>query len=588
MEKDIGQCWDEFEIEVDEDERAAFERVTSDYLLISKIGEGTFSTVYKAEDCHQQVHDNSWLDSRGGNRNASYYVAIKRIYVTSSPQRIYNELDILRSLSGSDNVLPMITAFRHEDQVFVVLPYFKHIDFRNYYRVLPLRDVRYYMRSLFLALEDVHAVNVIHRDIKPTNFLYDVQGRKGELVDFGLAERQQVHGQCPCRDRSGQSTEQMLGMINPTHAKLRGVHLKDDQRPGKRANRAGTRGFRAPEVLFKCDSQFTAVDIWSAGVILLTFLSCRFPFFNSNDDIEALIEIASIFGKDMMKQVAAQHDCSFESTLPTLHERSISFTRLVHWSNDSTNRLEEDNREQNLAIDFMARCLTLDPWQRWSASEALQDEFLLGIEADDLHDARSELDIGSQFETGGLESAADIDPLGVDQVLPSDHTIGNMTVDKRRAPAVFDDSTSEARPAAKGRPKEFVFLKTDDYPDDNLHSQMRQQLISNVNSMRAKREASLKSSHYPSASSLAAPRNLASVGRARSASATMGQSLTRPVTPLHQILPNSPSQNMLPSKGGNVRAKSLSPGKATADGVSTIDPRLTQLQENMRTDIEAN
>lgn len=36
------------------------------------------------------------------------------------------------------------------------------------------------------------------------------------------------------------------------------AYLKHDQRPAKRANRAGTRGFRAPEVLFKCQSQTTS------------------------------------------------------------------------------------------------------------------------------------------------------------------------------------------------------------------------------------------------------------------------------------------------------------------------------------------
>ena len=32
-------------------------------------------------------------------------------------------------------------------------------------------------------------------------------------------------------------------------------YLKEDRRPGVRANRAGTRGFRAPEVLLKCPDQ---------------------------------------------------------------------------------------------------------------------------------------------------------------------------------------------------------------------------------------------------------------------------------------------------------------------------------------------
>lgn len=57
-------------------------------------------------------------------------MAIKKIYVTSSPIRIQNELELLHDLRGYDSVCPLITAFRHQDQVVAVLPYFRHFDFR--------------------------------------------------------------------------------------------------------------------------------------------------------------------------------------------------------------------------------------------------------------------------------------------------------------------------------------------------------------------------------------------------------------------------------------------------------------------------
>jgi len=47
-----------------------------------------------------------------------------------------------------------------------------------------------------------------------------------------------------------------------------------------------------------------AIDIWSVGVILLSMFTQRFPFFNSNDDYEALLELGCIFGKQRMKYVA--------------------------------------------------------------------------------------------------------------------------------------------------------------------------------------------------------------------------------------------------------------------------------------------
>lgn len=59
-----------------------------------------------------------------------------------------------------------------------------------------------------------------------------------------------------------------------------------------------------------------ALDIWSAGIMLLCFLTRRFPFFNSNDDTEALIEIAAIFGRKKIERCAAGHSTSPPSPPP--------------------------------------------------------------------------------------------------------------------------------------------------------------------------------------------------------------------------------------------------------------------------------
>ncbi|KAG9334070.1 hypothetical protein JZ751_009162 [Albula glossodonta] len=70
------------------------------------------------------------------------------------------------------------------------------------------------------------------------------------------------------------------------------------------APRAGTPGFRAPEVLTKCPNQGTAIDMWSAGVILLSLLSGRYPFFKANDDLIALVQIMTIRGSRETIQAA--------------------------------------------------------------------------------------------------------------------------------------------------------------------------------------------------------------------------------------------------------------------------------------------
>ena len=40
------------------------------------------------------------------------------------------------------------------------------------------------------------------------------------------------------------------------------------------------------------------MDVWAAGIILLFFLTGKFPLFQSSNDVEALMEIAAIIGRN--------------------------------------------------------------------------------------------------------------------------------------------------------------------------------------------------------------------------------------------------------------------------------------------------
>ncbi|CAK7206314.1 Cell division control protein 7 [Sporothrix eucalyptigena] len=389
--------------------QATFPSFRNQFRLIKRIGEGTFSTVYKAEDLQYERYDNSWdLDrdtekwaspplkrtrTASGSRRAggdddtskgqrprrrAKYVAIKKIYVTSSPLRILNELELLHDLRSSPSVCPLITAFRSTDQVVAVLPYFRHQDFREYYRHMKVADMAIYLRSLFEALAAVHRANILHRDIKPTNFLYDPQTGRGVLVDFGLAEREGSDSK-PCLCHEVESVRKTRLRAAYVTSGAHNGYPKSDTRPARRANRAGTRGFRAPEVLFKCTEQTTKIDVWSVGVVLLTLLSRRFPFFNSADDVEAMIEIATIFGSRRMKVAGQLHGCMFDTTIPTVGREGFSLEKIVLWSNcriDNGKTLKPLSDDEKMAVKFLGRCLDLDPSSRISAEEALQHEFL--------------------------------------------------------------------------------------------------------------------------------------------------------------------------------------------------------------------
>lgn len=386
----------------------SFKNISQRYHLLNRIGEGTFSTVYKAEDLLYDHYDNSWDPDANKENLASAslgakqattrpakakYVAIKKIYVTSSPLRILNELELLHDLRDSPNVCPLITAFRHQDQVIAILPFFQHKDFRDYYREFTVYEMRVYFQSLFTALKSVHDCNILHRDIKPTNFLYSPSQQRGVLVDFGLAEREGTdYHHCACCLDSPERNHKIHSSVYASTIKAaqaagqpipRPSYPANDQRSSRRANRAGTRGFRAPEVLLKCTAQTVLIDVWSCGIILLTFLSKRFPFFHSADDIDAFIELCCIFGKKKMREVAMLHGQVMQTNIPSLTDNGHGWEKILLWctnrhkkTNDGAGGLSPEELE---AVEFMRCCLELDPARRISAEQALEHPFLANI-----------------------------------------------------------------------------------------------------------------------------------------------------------------------------------------------------------------
>jgi len=79
-------------------------------------------------------------------------------------------------------------------------------------------------------------------------------------------------------------------------------------------NRTGTKGYLAPETIFKAKVQTRAVDVWAAGVIFLSLLAKRHPILSlhASDKVKGfslqnLIPLIYVFGTKLIRQVAFKY-----------------------------------------------------------------------------------------------------------------------------------------------------------------------------------------------------------------------------------------------------------------------------------------
>lgn len=344
------------------EEKTYFEWFSDKYKVIARAGEGTFSTVYKAVDLNRTESDNSYCNT-----------AIKNITMTSSPNRVLEELKFLKKLDGQNNVIPLINVLRFEDQIIAVFPYFHCSDFREFLEICTISDIKNYLKNLLIAVEHTHDNSIIHRDIKPSNFLYNKEQNCGVLIDFGLAQEvKNNHEEMTLKTYKKTKKPPAVTFFNSVVSKSTQPpgYYQTDTRPQMKAQRAGTRGFRAPEILFRNVNQTTAIDIWSVGVIFLILLTKQYPFFNSLDDNDALVEIACIFGNNEMRKLAKFHNRIWKTNIESIPNHRIPFKSIIK-------KLSANYEIDENAISLLDKMLDLYPERRITATSALQHPFFI-------------------------------------------------------------------------------------------------------------------------------------------------------------------------------------------------------------------
>ena len=188
------------------------------YRLLTRIGEGGMGVVHLAQ-------------TSDGRRVALKVLRPHVVGDTEARERLAREVSSLRRVN-SPRVAEVLDADPYGQTPYVVTRYVPGLSLYHHVveeGVLVGRDLLHFADCLAEALQAVHSVGVLHRDVKPTNVL--MEGRSPVLIDFGLAR------------------------------------VDDDPRLTQTGFLLGTPGYLAPEILYGEDATPASdVHAWAATV----------------------------------------------------------------------------------------------------------------------------------------------------------------------------------------------------------------------------------------------------------------------------------------------------------------------------------
>ncbi|KAJ6130566.1 Serine/threonine-protein kinase srk1 [Penicillium capsulatum] len=234
--------------------------------LLQKIGDGAFSSVYRASDTKSEVGE------------AAIKVTKKYEMHDKQKEKLSKEVEITRRLDH-DNVVRLIDSFESRQFHYMILElcpggelYDQIIKFTS----LSEDMSRHVITQVAHAVEYLHeTLGVVHRDIKPENI---------------LVYPSPTHSQISTPQPDFDDTEEAVSLSKAGSGNIGLVKLADFGLSKvicgvPTATPCGTAGYAAPE-LFKDLRYTTGVDMWALGCLLFTMLAGFPPFYD--EDIKVM------------------------------------------------------------------------------------------------------------------------------------------------------------------------------------------------------------------------------------------------------------------------------------------------------------
>ena len=224
-----------------------------DYESIAIIGRGAFGEVHVCRE------------KKTGKIYAIKKIKKNILIIKNQIRHVLNE-QILMSKASSPWIVELKASFQEDEYLYLVMEYLPGGDLMNLLiqkDILTEKEAKFYISELILAIESIHNLDCIHRDIKPDNILIDKNGHI-KLSDFGLAK---------ISDKLYEKEDEKYKNFLPNKNNEKNHKMTHN----KNFSCVGTAYYVAPEVLKKSGYD-KDIDWWSVGIIFFEMLVGYAPF----------------------------------------------------------------------------------------------------------------------------------------------------------------------------------------------------------------------------------------------------------------------------------------------------------------------